>query len=64
MTEENLKRKTTHQWYLSVLNEKYGENTVVCTLKDQYYNMREKVEDVMFIVDIAKKRCWLPASNL
>ena len=37
------------------LNEKYGENTVVCTLKDQYYNMREKVEDVMFIVDIAKK---------
>lgn len=37
------------------LNKKYGPNTVQCTLKDQYFNMRQKIEDVMFIVDIAKK---------
>lgn len=37
------------------LNKKYGANTVQCTLKDQYYNMRQKIEDVMFVVDIAKK---------
>ncbi len=36
------------------LNTKYGENTVECTLKDQYFNMREKIEDVMFVVEIAK----------
>ncbi|NLJ83256.1 MAG: peptidase T [Bacteroidales bacterium] len=37
------------------LNNKYGENTIQYTLKDQYYNMREKIEDVIFIVDAAKK---------
>lgn len=35
------------------LNEKYGENTVVLHLNDQYYNMREKIEPVKEIVDIA-----------
>ena len=33
------------------LNKKYGENTVVMELKDQYYNMKEKVEPVKHIVD-------------
>jgi tripeptide aminopeptidase len=37
------------------LNEKYGEGTVSITLKDQYYNMREKVEPVFHVVDIAIK---------
>lgn len=35
------------------LNMKYGENSVEVELKDSYYNMREKIEPVMFIVDIA-----------
>lgn len=35
------------------LNAKYGEGTVTVTLKDQYYNMREKVEPLMHIIDIA-----------
>lgn len=36
------------------LNDKYGEYVVV-DIKDQYYNMREKIEPVMHIVDIAKE---------
>jgi tripeptide aminopeptidase len=36
------------------LNKKYGENTVTTVLEDQYYNMREKIEDIMFVVDNAK----------
>ena len=37
------------------LNRKYGEGTVKLTLKDSYFNMREKIEPCMFIVDRAKK---------
>ena len=36
------------------LNKKYGENTIVMELKDQYYNMKEKVEPVKYIVDIVE----------
>ncbi len=36
-------------------NHHYGEGTVSLELKDQYFNMREKVEPVKFIVDIAEK---------
>ncbi len=35
------------------LNEKYGKNTVTVSLKDQYYNMRQQVEPLMHIIDIA-----------
>jgi len=36
------------------LNEKYGKDTFVLQLKDQYYNMKEKLEPVMYIVDSAR----------
>ena len=36
------------------LNSKYGENTVVLTIQDSYYNMREKIEPHMHIIDRAK----------
>ncbi len=36
------------------INEKYG-NIATLELKDQYYNMREKLEDKMYIIDIAKQ---------
>ena len=39
----------------SFLNEKYGEGTVELTLKDSYYNMREKIEPCMEIVERAKE---------
>ncbi len=35
------------------LNKKYGKNTVVLDLKDQYYNMREKIEPVKEIIETA-----------
>ena len=37
------------------LNARYGEGTVRLDLTDQYYNMREKVEPQMHIIDIAIK---------
>ena len=37
------------------VNKGYGDDTVVLNIKDQYFNMREKVEPVMHIVDIAEK---------
>ena len=37
------------------MNRQYGEGTLVLTLKDQYYNMREKIEPVMHVIDIIKK---------
>lgn len=37
-----------------VLNQKYGEGTLVVTVKDSYYNMCEKIEpDYMFLVENA-----------
>ncbi len=35
--------------------EKFGDKIVDCEIKDQYYNMKEKVEPVMYIVDIAEE---------
>jgi tripeptide aminopeptidase len=37
------------------LNKKYGEGTVEVTLRDQYYNMIEKIKPHMHLVDNAKK---------
>ena len=37
------------------INEKYGREVITVDLKDQYYNMKEKVEPVMHIVDIAEE---------
>lgn len=36
------------------LNEQYGEGTVQLELKDQYYNMKEKIEPYPFLIDLAK----------
>lgn len=35
--------------------KQFGEDIVIAEVKDQYYNMKEKVEPVMFIVDLAEK---------
>ncbi|MBO7337690.1 MAG: M20/M25/M40 family metallo-hydrolase, partial [Paludibacteraceae bacterium] len=37
------------------INRKYGEGTVSVTIEDQYYNMRQKIEPVMHIIEIAQK---------
>ena len=37
------------------LNRKYGEGTVTLTVKDSYYNLREKIEPCFYIVERAMK---------
>jgi len=37
------------------MEEKYGKDNVVLDLEDMYYNMAEKIEPVMEIVDIAQR---------
>lgn len=46
-------RKENMLQWAAQLNAKYGEGTVTVNLRDQYYNMREKVEPLMHIIDIA-----------
>jgi tripeptide aminopeptidase len=46
-------RKATLEGIVTELKEKYGEGTITLELNDQYYNMKEKIEPVMKIVDIA-----------
>lgn len=36
------------------LNRKYGEGTVVCEIRDSYYNMKEKIEPCMYLIDTAE----------
>jgi len=49
-----VEKKQLMKQIASFLNEKYGENTVMLTLKDSYFNMREKIEPCMYIIDRAK----------
>ena len=48
-------RKQQMQAVVEAVNKKYGNNVAVLELKDQYYNMREKVEPMMYIIDIASQ---------
>lgn len=48
-------RKALFEKLANELNSQYDNNTVVVEIKDQYYNMREKIEPVMHIVDIAEE---------
>ena len=34
------------------MNEKYGEGAILCDVKDQYYNMKEKIDPQMHVIDI------------
>ena len=45
------------------MNEKYGEGTCVAEVKDQYYNMKEKIDPNMHVIDIvlkAMQECGVP----
>lgn len=45
------------------MNEKYGEGTVNVELKDQYYNMKEKIDPNMHVIEIvlqAMQQCGVP----
>ena len=46
-------RKKNIERFVSEINAEYGEGTATFELRDQYYNMREKIEPVMHIIDTA-----------
>ena len=48
-------RKQQMQRLADALNAEYGEGTVTLELHDQYYNMRQQVEPVMHVIDIARR---------
>ncbi|MCU4166561.1 peptidase T [Carboxylicivirga caseinilyticus] len=48
-------RKKELEHLIRKVNSEYGEGTADIEMKDQYYNMREKVEPVMYVVDFAKQ---------
>lgn len=48
-------KKATIRKIVEQLKEKYGEETLELDLKDQYYNMREKIEPVKEVLDYAKE---------
>ncbi len=49
------KRKALFQKVADDLNKELGEDLIKVVIKDQYFNMRKKVEPVMHIVDIAEQ---------
>ena len=48
-------RKEVMQKLTNELNAQYGREVIEIEIEDQYYNMKEKVEPVMHIVDIAEE---------
>lgn len=53
MRFEERKKEMTHLTHK--INAEFGEGTCELDMKDQYYNMREKIEPVMHIVDLAEE---------
>ena len=49
---ESRKREIEH--LVRKVNREFGEGTVEIEMRDQYYNMREKIEPVMHIIELAK----------
>ena len=48
-------RKAKIREITKTLQQKYGEDRIIVEIKDSYYNMKEKIEPVMYIIDLAKK---------
>jgi tripeptide aminopeptidase len=48
-------RKAKVESIVDALQKKYGEGSILLEMNDQYYNMREKIEPVMEIVEIVKQ---------
>ena len=49
------KRKQLVLDVASTINKKFGKDLITVELKDQYYNMKEKITPVMHIVDIVEE---------
>ena len=48
-------RKREMEHLANKINAEFGPDTVKIEIRDQYYNMRERIEPVMHIVDLAQK---------
>ncbi len=48
-------KKRELQTLVEKINREYGEGTVEIELRDQYYNMLEKIQPVMHVVELAEK---------
>jgi len=48
-------RKKIFKQKIDEINQKYGADTFLLEMSDQYYNMKEKVEPVKHVIDIAKQ---------
>lgn len=49
------RRKAYLDELAAMLNKKYGEGTVTVDCKDMYLNMKEKMEEAMYVVELAEK---------
>ncbi|WP_289140292.1 peptidase T [uncultured Brevibacillus sp.] len=50
-----MERKSELARIVEELQKKYGDKRIEFEIKDEYFNMREKIEPVMEVVDIAKR---------
>lgn len=48
-------RKETMQQFVKDMQATYGDDSIHLEMDDQYYNMKEKIEPVMEVVDIARQ---------
>ena len=48
-------RKLYLRQWVGEINEHYGYNVIDLNISDTYYNMREKIEPMMHIIDLARK---------
>jgi tripeptide aminopeptidase len=48
------RRKATLEEIAAVINAQYGEGTVALSIRDQYRNMKEKIEPCMHLIENAK----------
>ena len=49
------KRKKLFETITAKLRDEYGNDNILLEMQDQYYNMREKIEPVKEVVDIAEE---------
>ena len=53
--EKFREKKALMEHAAAFINAKYGDGTVELTIRDSYYNMREKIEPCMYIVERAMR---------
>lgn len=48
-------KKQVMEQTAAFLNQKYGDGTIELTITDSYYNMKEKIDPHMYLIDLAKE---------